>query len=165
MTHNNNHWKDTGVTNPHTPLITDYEVTWNDLDAEQFALNEGEYFERGLVEFDNGYVVSIVRHNVDRDGIVPSLGVEDGKWEAVIVRPTTNALYRMQGMDFEPAPELDHLTNTTIEGGFQLSVMDDTELNALFAGVQQAEKYEAPEGEGDELANSLFEAIFGGAQE
>lgn len=107
MTHNQ--LKENGVT--HAPLVTEYPIEW--AEVPEGKLEEGEYFERGLIKFDNGYGVSILRTNVNRDGLAPSIGHEDGLWETFPIRNTDNISLLLAGMTYEPATEFDEFLNYT----------------------------------------------------
>lgn len=166
MTHNNP-TEGPGMTHP--PLTTDFNVEWSEVVKE---LQEGEYLERGFIHLDNGYSVSLLRTNIQREGLVPSIGEPEGLWEVVPVRPTTNFFAKMQGLDYEPAPEFDHLLNYVVspeEWGIEdtgqphtpIGKFTDAEVNALATAMAEAPAYEAPAGEESPFA-ALLEAMLGG---
>lgn len=150
------------MSNPHEPLVTDYEVTW--AEVPEGWLQDGEYLERGTIKLDNGYVVSLIRTNVDRDGIVPSWAEPEGKWEVVLVRESTNPMAKLLGMDFEPAMELQHLADTEVEGGFKLNSVDNAGLNALVATVGEQPAYVPEEGEADEFFEQMMGSMIAGLE-
>lgn len=141
-------------------LTTDYDVEWSPV-AEGF-LQEGEDLARGVVTLPNGYSVSFIRTNIERDGIVKSVGYDDGGWETVIVRPATSAMAKMVGWEYEPAEGFDHLYNDELEG-FPVGNFDNEGLNNLFAQVASADEWVAPDAEDDIL--SMLTTIFGGPAE
>lgn len=132
----------------HAPLVTEYPVEWAEL--EEGTLEEGEYFERGLIKFDNGYGVSVLRTNVNRDGLAPSIGHEEGLWETFPIRNTDNINLLMAGMTYEPADEFDSFLNYTataedfdMQDKFPdaepqpIGRFNDAQVNSLIAAVEQ----------------------------
>lgn len=150
-----------GLQNPtYEPLVTDFDVEWDEL--PEGVVPEGHIHEHGLVKLDNGYTVSLLRSNVPGH---ENKGIEDGLWEAVATRPTTNPLLLMMGMDRQPAPELDHLHDyqyaPEADGPWVAGDLDSAKFNAFVASVQAQPRFE---GEDDDMAilNSL---LTGGAEE
>lgn len=145
------------------PLVTDYEVKWDEISDEDRAAHipEGKIFEHGLVELDNGYVVSVLRSNLPGH---ETKGNEAGLWEAVATRVTTNPLMQALGMDRQPAPELNHLHNyqyaPELEGPWVAGDLDSQAFNAFVASVQAAPPYEGDADDGSDLISMLF----GGAE-
>lgn len=142
-------------------FTTDYDVEWSPV-SEGF-LQEGEVLTRGTVTLPNGYTVSFIRTNVDRDGIVKSVGYDDGGWETVIVRPATSTMAKLVGFDFEPADGFDHLYNDEVQG-FPVGNFDNDGLNNLFDQVAAAPQWEAPE-ETEEDLLSLLGGLLQGEEE
>lgn len=154
----------------HAPLVTEYPVEW--ATVPEGELREGEYFERGLIKFENGYGVSILRTNVVRDGLAPSIGHEEGLWETFPVRNTKNPGLLLQGMTYEPATEFDEYLNhtaTAADFGMEDEFPDadpqpigrftDAEVNNLIAAVQQHEAWEVLEEQSP--FHAILEALMG----
>ena len=130
-------------------FTTDYDVEWSPV-TEGF-LEEGEVLARGVVSLPNGYSVSFIRTNVERDGIVASVGYDEGNWETVIVRPATSGRAKLVGWEYEPATNFDHLYNAEVQG-FPVGNFNEEQLNDLFGEVAAAPQWEAPDVEDDLLA-------------
>lgn len=144
------------------PLVTDFDVKWDEIPEEQqHLIPEGAVYEHGLLEFENGYVVSVLRSTLPGN---ESKGSENGLWEAVATRPTTNEFLKAMGMDREPAPELDHLNNYQYgdeNGPWVAGDLDSAAFNAYAAQVQAAPVFE---GEPDSAGFDLLNLILGGGQ-
>lgn len=137
-------------------FTTDYPVEWSDV-PEGF-LQTGEDLVRGVVEFANGYGVSFIRTNVQRDGVEKSIGYDQGNWEVVIVRPATSSIAKMMGWQYEPAEELEHLLNDEFQG-VVIGNFGNAELNDLFTQVAAADQWVAPDVEEDLM--SVLAGLFG----
>lgn len=147
--------------NPATfsPLVLSDEYTQVEHDpGDRFGdLPEGTLFEHYRVTLDNGYVVSVCRTNLQADN--PSIGWEDGLWEAATMRKTHNPMARLLGLDFEPAPELDELNTHEPEPGVRvIGNLDNEGVNALLADVAARPAYVEEESDFDP-----FELLFGPA--
>lgn len=147
------------MTNPATfePLATDYEVEWDN--AERFGeLSEGTVFEHAHITLPNGYVISVARTNIDPEHV--SIGFEDGLWEAALMKPNTSPLAALFGETFEPATELDDLTNADVEGFKLVGNLDNAGINTLAATVAGRPAPEAaPTPETDDFLAKLFEQM------
>jgi hypothetical protein len=142
------------------PLVTDFDVKWDE-PPEAGMIPEGKTWDHGLLEFANGYVVSVLRSNVPGH---ESKGNEDGLWEAVATRPTTNPLMLAIGLERQPAPELDHLHTHQYgdDGPWVAGHLDSAGFNAFAASIQAAPRYEGEANEEAEL--DFLSMLLGGSE-
>ena len=117
------------------PVVTDFDVEW--VDNTGLDLTEDQTHDHGYIHLSNGYTVSLLRSNV----MYETLGFQDGKWEALIGRPA-GPLAKLLGMDYEPAPELDHLLKDEVQGTKIAGNLDGAGINELDTAVAAAPAYD-----------------------
>lgn len=135
-----------------------YEAEWDS--AEGYNLQDGQTFEHVHVNMPNGYLVSLARTNMGDDWSDETIGYEDGKWEAALMRQASPLYTMLTGRYGVPAPELDDLTTDTIGEGPQTMTLvgnlDQEGVNNLLATVAARPAYE---GDPDE---DPFSGMFAG---
>lgn len=135
-----------------------YEAEWDS--AEGYNLQEGQTFEHVHVQLSNGYLVSLARTNMGDDWSDATIGYEDGKWEAALMRQASPIYAMLTGRYGVPAPELDDLTTDTIGVGEATMTLvgnlDQEGVNALLAAVAARPAFE---GNSDE---DPFKEMFAG---
>jgi hypothetical protein len=122
------------MTEQYPALVTDYDVEW--LDVED--LPEGTRHDHGWIHLDNGYTISVLRSNAAYE----TLGYNEGKWEAVVGKPATG-LAAALGLTYEPATELEHLLNNSINGVAVHGPLDSAGVTEFVATVAEQPKVEA----------------------
>lgn len=121
-----------------------YEAEWDP--AEGYNLQDGQTFEHVHVNLPNGYLVSVARTNMGDDHSEHTIGYEDGKWEAHLMRQASPIYTMLTGRYGVPAPELDDLTTDTVgEGPHTMTLvgnLDQEGVNTLLAAVAARPAYE-----------------------
>lgn len=134
--------------------VEGYTPEWD----ERPAPSGTTHYEHARFALDNGYAVSVARVKTDSDK-PDTLGVDEGRWEAALMKPQDNELMQMlTGYEFQPATELDELTTDEIDGFRVVGYLDNAGVKALLDDVAGRE---GPTPTTDEDIDKFFGMIFG----
>lgn len=148
--------------NPATfpPLELDgYTVTWD----ERTPSDETKHYEHGVIDLPNGYSVSVARTDLDEP---VSVGFENGRWEAALMKPNADPIAKMFGQIYTKAEELDDLTTHEVGGWKVVGDLDNAGIQALLETVAQRPVVEVEDVlPTDEDMDAFFLDLFGPADE
>ena len=90
-------------------LVSDFDIDWDtpgscghEECAEAHRLAEGEHYEHGFVNFENGYTASLMRA---KRGDFTSEGFEEGRWEVSVGKAAPPIIKMILGMEYLPSRE------------------------------------------------------------
>lgn len=146
-------------------VVTGYEVEFDPRKASDFTnAAEGETFEHARISLPNGYAVSVARTNVGGGEVPQSVGYDEGRWEAALMKPQTDPIFRLLVGPYQKATELDHLTTHEVEDWKVVGNLDNAGIQELCATVAALPAPTENEPESTLTDEQLFAEFFGPVQ-